>query len=120
MGLFINFEKWCELMISDLSEFFKALGDHTRLRIINLLIHFPALNVNDLCSNLNQPQSKISRHLNVLRNGKWVIFTRRDKWVYYKLNPEVNQLLINVLKEIFQGHLQFESDLKKAGGRYGS
>lgn len=107
-------------MISDLSEFFKALGDFTRLRIINLLIHFPALNVNDLCAILNQPQSKISRHLNVLRNTKWVIFTRRDKWVYYKMNPEVNQLLLNVLKEIFQGHLQYESDLKSARSKYGN
>jgi ArsR family transcriptional regulator len=107
-------------MISNLNEFFKVLGDNTRLRIINLLIHFPALNVNDLCSYLHQPQSKISRHLNILRHGKWVLFYRRDKWVYYKLNPEVNQLLINVLKEMFQGQLQFESDLLNARGRSGS
>jgi ArsR family transcriptional regulator len=107
-------------MTFDLGEFFKAMSDLTRLRIINLLINFPALNVNDLCSILNQPQSKISRHLNVLRNAKWVIFTRRDKWIYYKVNPEVNQLLLNVLKETFQGYLQYESDLKSARSKYGN
>jgi len=106
-------------MILDLAEFFKALSDFTRLRIINLLIHFAALNVNDLCAILNQPQGKISRHLNVLRNSKWVVFTRRDKWVYYKINPEVNALLLTVLKEIFQDRLQFESDLKNGRNKYG-
>jgi len=98
----------------NLSEFFKAAGDPTRQRILNLLIHFPAFNVNDLCTILNEPQSKISRHLSILKNGGWLIFKRRDKWVYYRLNPELNQDLLEVLKKIFKNYIEFETDLKNA------
>lgn len=105
-------------MIVDLSEFFKALTDPTRLRIINLLVNFPALNVKDLGTILNQPQSKISRHLNTLRNSHWVIFTRRDRWVYYKISPELNESLIVLLKELFQTQLIYQSDLQKARNKY--
>ena len=107
-------------MILDLTEFFKSLSDLTRLRIINLLIHFPALNVNDLCTILSQPQGKISKHLNVLRNSKWVVFTRRDRWIYYKINPDVNTLLLTVLQEMLHDRLQFEADLKNGRQRYGN
>jgi len=98
----------------NLSEFFKAAGDPTRQRILNLLIHFPAFNVNDLCKILAEPQSKISRHLNILKNSGWLVFKRRDKWVYYRLNPELNQDLLDVLSKIFKDYLEFEADLKNA------
>ena len=97
-----------------LVEFFKAAADPTRQRIVNLLIHFSTLNVNDLCTILSEPQSKISRHLQILRNGGWVIFKRRDKWVYYRLNPELNKDLVEVLKNLFKNYIEFESDLKNA------
>ena len=98
----------------NLSEFFKAAGDPTRQRILNLLIHFPAFNVNDLCKILNEPQSKISRHLNILKNSGWLVFKRRDKWVYYRLNPELNQDFLDVLSKIFKDYLELEMDLKNA------
>lgn len=97
-----------------LPEFFKAAGDTTRLRILNLLLHNTTFNVNDLCTILREPQSKISRHLNILRNSGWVVFKRRDKWVYYRLNPDLNRELLIVLKTMFKDYLEFESDLKNS------
>jgi ArsR family transcriptional regulator len=97
-----------------LTEFFKAAGDPTRQRILNLLLNYASFNVNDLCTILSEPQSKISRHLKILRNSGWVMFTRRDKWVYYRLNPDLNKELLEVLKIIFKDYLEFESDLKNA------
>ncbi len=99
-------------MIEDLTDFFKAVGDSTRLRIINLLINYPALNVNDLTTILKLPQSKISRHLSVLRHSKWLVFNRRDKWVYYKINPELDPQLLDAFRNLFKNYLHFESDLK--------
>jgi ArsR family transcriptional regulator len=97
-----------------LAEFFKAVGDPTRQRILNLLIHHGTFNVNDLCTILKEPQSKISRHLQILKTSGWVIFNRRDKWVYYRVNPGLNQDLLDVLKNLFKNYLEFESDLKNA------
>ena len=101
-------------MTLELSDFFKALGDETRQRIINLLIRYPALNVNDLVRILGQPQSKVSRHLATLRHTKWLVFTRRDKWIYYKLHPDLNQDFLKSLENLFKNYLQFESDIKNA------
>ncbi len=114
---YIDFEfKICGYvnMIDDLAGFFKAAGDMTRLRILNLLLYHPVLNVNQITDILMEPQSKISRHLSNLRLTKWLVFNRRDKWVYYKLNPELSSQLLNSLKQMFQNYLQFENDLINA------
>lgn len=101
-------------MISNFSDFFKAAGDDTRQRIINLLLNYPVLNVNDMVRILNIPQSKISRHLSVLRHAEWLVFSRRDKWVYYRINPKLGEQLLEAFKNVFKQHLKFENDLKRA------
>ncbi len=63
--------------------YFKALSDETRLRILNLL-HKKELNVNEIVSILNMGQSRISRHLKILSDSS-LIFSRKDGlWVFYK------------------------------------
>lgn len=101
-------------MNTGLTDFFKALGDETRQRIINLLLHHSSLNVNDLTRILEIPQSKISRHLALLRHADWLIFTRRDKWVYYRINPELDPHFLDSIRLLFKDYLRFTADLKKA------
>ncbi|HFE65227.1 MAG TPA: metalloregulator ArsR/SmtB family transcription factor [Caldithrix sp.] len=101
-------------MEQDLTVFFKGLADQTRQRIINILLYYPAVNVNDLSEILSVPQSKISRHLAILRHSGWLVYTRRDKWVYYKINPGLDSRFLEALKSIFNQFLLFESDHKTA------
>lgn len=104
----------------DFSFFFKGIADETRQRIINLLFHYPSLNVNELSMILEIPQSKVSRHLAHLRNAQWVQFNRRDKWVYYRLNPQIDGDLIQALNKMFSEHLLFRNDLSRAGDLIGN
>jgi ArsR family transcriptional regulator, arsenate/arsenite/antimonite-responsive transcriptional repressor len=67
---------------------FKALGDPTRLRMLNLLRH-GELCVCDLMAVLALPQSTASRHLAYLRNAGWLTARRQNKWMYYRLDPGV-------------------------------
>lgn len=67
---------------------FKALGDETRLKMIGLLKH-GELCVCDLMEVLELPQSTASRHLAYLKNSGWVVGTRRGKWMYYKIHPDL-------------------------------
>ncbi len=97
----------------EITQIFKALGDPTRLRIFNLLLHFSALNVNDLVSILHLPQSKISRHLAYLRMSDLVTFNRRDKWVYYRVNPRFYPEFQQVLKNILTKDIEMEADIKR-------
>src|SRR5258708_33269894 len=71
-------------MASDLVTLFQALGDRTRLRLLNLLAG------GELCvcyfvELLREAQPKISRHLAYLRRSG-LVETRRDgKWIHYRL-----------------------------------
>lgn len=68
----------------DLERFFQALGDKTRLRLLNLM------GDQEICvcyfvEILNSPQPKISRHLAYLRNAGIVTARREGKWMHYRI-----------------------------------
>jgi ArsR family transcriptional regulator len=67
------------------AKYFRALGDPTRLRVLELLKDEGELSAGELTRRLAQPQPKVSNHLACLR---WCGFvdTRRDhRVVYYRL-----------------------------------
>lgn len=66
------------------AQFFKALSEEPRLRILALLLG-GELCVCDLMAVLQLPQSTISRHLAYLRNTGWVQGRRGGAWMYYRL-----------------------------------
>ena len=77
-----------------IGKYFRALGDPTRVRILELLREHGELSVGALVARLGQSQPKVSNHLACLR---WCGFvrTRRDHpTVYYRVADErVTQLL---------------------------
>lgn len=75
-------------------KYFRALGDPTRVRVLELLAEHGELSVTGLVGRLGQSQPKVSNHLACLR---WCGFvrTRRDHpTVYYRVADErVTELL---------------------------
>jgi ArsR family transcriptional regulator, arsenate/arsenite/antimonite-responsive transcriptional repressor len=65
---------------------FKALGDPTRLAIVNCLASDGETCVCDFDVGLSQPT--ISHHLRILREAGLVTAERRGTWMYYRLVPE--------------------------------
>jgi ArsR family transcriptional regulator, arsenate/arsenite/antimonite-responsive transcriptional repressor len=63
---------------------FKALGDPTRLRIVKLL-EGGELCVCQLMAVLGMGQSRISRHLSILKEAGLIEDRRAGKWVHYRL-----------------------------------
>ena len=70
-------------------EFFKALGDETRLFILMLIEQQEELCVCDLTFALQLSQPKISRHLALLRNSDIIHARRQGKWMYYRLSQSL-------------------------------
>ena len=70
--------------IYDLSDFFKVLGDSTRMKIIWALDE-SEMCVCDIAVLLNMTKSAISHQLRALRNANLVKFRRDGKEVYYSL-----------------------------------
>ena len=67
-----------------IERFFQALGDSTRLRLLNLM------GGQELCvcyfvEILGGPQPKISRHLAYLRRAGIVAARREGKWMHYRI-----------------------------------
>lgn len=67
-----------------MQRFFQALGDNTRLRLLNLMAEREVC-VCYLVEILGGPQPKISRHLAYLRNAGIVSARREGKWMHYRI-----------------------------------
>jgi DNA-binding transcriptional ArsR family regulator len=84
----------------DLAEFFKVIGDHTRIKIITAL--FPSeMCVNDLAALLGMRQSAVSHQLRVLKQAGLVRHRKDGKLSYYFLADDhikkiVDQALTHV------------------------
>lgn len=81
----------------DLVTLFQALGDPTRLRLLNLMA------VGEVCvcffvEILGDAQPKISRHLAYLRRAGLVEARRDGKWIHYRLHRPANPQLAGVLE----------------------
>ena len=81
-----------------IAELFKALGDPTRLRIVNALT-LDELCVCDLASLMDVAISAISHQLRLLRNLKVVKFRKDGKKAYYSLDDEHVKKLITLTRE---------------------
>jgi ArsR family transcriptional regulator len=67
-----------------MQQFFQALGDNTRLRLLNLIADQEVC-VCYFVEILDVPQPKISRHLAYLRNAGIVAARREGKWMHYRI-----------------------------------
>ena len=69
-------------------KYFRALGDPTRVRILELLREHGELSVGDLVERLGQSQPKVSNHLACLRWCGFVTTRREHPSVYYRIADE--------------------------------
>jgi ArsR family transcriptional regulator, arsenate/arsenite/antimonite-responsive transcriptional repressor len=82
----------------NVARFFQALGDNTRLRLLNLM------GDQEICvcyfvEILGQAQPKISRHLAYLRSAGIVAARREGKWMHYRIVMPENLGAAKVLQQ---------------------
>lgn len=66
-----------------------ALSDPTRLAAVRMLRDGGELCVCDLMRALGATQSRMSRHMQVLKQAGLVVDRRDAQWVRYRLNPDM-------------------------------
>ena len=96
-------------------QFFKALSDLTRLRMLVLLSSEGELCVCELTHALDETQPKISRHLAQLRELGMVLDRRQGQWIYYRPNPDLPTWAWDVLAATTEGIITqppFNEDLQ--------
>lgn len=98
-----------------LDRLFRALGDPTRLRLLNLMAGQEVC-VCFFTEVIGAPQPKISRHLAYLRKAGIVSARREGKWMHYRLavppSPQAAAILKSVL-EALKRDTQLRRDLQR-------
>lgn len=98
-------------------EVFKALGDETRLRILNLLSEREVC-VCEIVDVLKLGQSKISRHLAALKHAGLVECRRDGMWVFYQLTParsDMHRQILDWLVAMRHQIAESRRDLQRLG-----
>ena len=101
--------------MKELEQYFKALADSNRLRILNLLLH-GELCVCDIQYVLENTQPNVSRHLSYLKNSGLVLDRRDGFRIFYRLaeQPRASQkLLFQFLREAFKNQDELQRDTKR-------
>jgi len=83
----------------DFELLFRALADHTRLRLINLVANGEVC-VCSLVEVLNTSQPKVSRHLAYLRRAGLVSPRRQGKWMYYSLCEPADAFSAKIFRDV--------------------
>lgn len=99
--------------VETLTSLFKSLGDETRIRIINLLRE-GELCVCHMEKVLEQPQSKISRHLFLLKAAGVAKSKRNGHWVFYSLADNEDYIaMLNCLWRTIGANQIFNEDKER-------
>lgn len=85
---------------SDLAaKYFRALGDPTRLKIVELLMEGP-LTVTQLTQQLRIPQSNVSNHVACLRWCGFVASENQGKWTYYSITNSKIRKVVELIRTL--------------------
>ncbi len=77
-----------------------SLNDETRLKILHFIDVSGEVCVCDIESSFEMIQSRISRHLKILKDAGFLKVDRRGRWAYYSIRSPLDQFRQSILKEI--------------------
>jgi ArsR family transcriptional regulator len=77
-----------------------ALNDETRVRLLRFIDQNGAVCVCDIENAFEMIQSRISRHLKILKEAGFLKVERKGRWAYYSIRTPLDIFRQNILKEI--------------------
>ena len=84
---------------------FKALNDHTRREILEMLKEGD-MNAGDIADKFNMTKPSISHHLDLLKQADLVVSVKKGQFVEYSLNMTVmDEIMAWFVQFKTQGHL---------------
>jgi len=96
--------------------FLKTIGsinDETRLKILNFINHNDEVCVCDIENALGMIQSRVSRHLKILKEAGFLKVDRRGRWAHYSVRTPLDMFRQSILEEI--KHLNLDIPALKKG-----
>jgi len=92
-----------------------ALNDETRIKILRFLDENGALCVCDLQNSFEMIQSRLSRHLKILKDAGFLRVDRKGTWAYYSVRSPLDKFRLEALAEIRTLDLELPALIKEKG-----
>jgi len=86
-------------MLDKAAYIIRAISHPLRLKIIGFIDKNKIVNVNKIYNSLSLEQSITSQHLNILRNSKLVITRREGKFIFYAVNYDMINKIIELIQK---------------------
>ncbi|MCI4627248.1 MAG: metalloregulator ArsR/SmtB family transcription factor [Candidatus Magnetoovum sp. WYHC-5] len=86
--------------MDDFLNIISAVNDETRVLILKFLCKHGEACVCELQQSLNMIQSRLSRHLKILKMAGFLQVRREGGWAYYKIQAPIDNLRQALLTEI--------------------
>lgn len=77
-----------------------AVNDETRVKILHFINQNSEVCVCDIENAFNMIQSRISRHLKILKESGFLKVDRRGRWAYYSIRMPLDVFRQSILEEI--------------------
>jgi len=77
-----------------------ALNDETRLLILRFIDKNGECCVCDLQNSLDMIQSRLSRHLKILKDAGFLRVDRKGTWAYYSVRTPLDRFRLEALEEV--------------------
>ncbi|MCV6606956.1 MAG: metalloregulator ArsR/SmtB family transcription factor [Campylobacterales bacterium] len=77
-----------------------SINDETRVKILRFINENKEVCVCDIEAAFDMIQSRISRHLKILKDGGFLKVDRRGRWAYYSIRSPLDEFRQSILKEI--------------------
>ncbi|DAB34423.1 MAG TPA: transcriptional regulator [Sulfurospirillum sp. UBA12182] len=77
-----------------------ALNDETRVKLLYFIYKNDEVCVCEIEKSFEMIQSRVSRHLKILKEAGFLRVERRGKWAYYSIRSPIDTFRLQVLYEI--------------------
>ena len=77
-----------------------ALNDETRVLLLRFLDEYGECCVCDMQSSLDMIQSRLSRHLKILKDAGFLRVERKGTWAYYSIRTPLDRFRSEAIEEI--------------------
>jgi len=88
------------VILEDFIQTISAINDETRVKILKFIAMHGPLCVCDLENSFNMLQSRLSRHLKILKDSGYLSVKRVGKWGYYSIRTPIDRFRLQAIEEI--------------------
>ena len=86
--------------MEDFLQVISALNDETRVRILAFIDQHKRVCVCDIENSFGMIQSRVSRHLKILKDAGFLSVQREGRWAYFSLVDALDELRMDMLQNI--------------------